>query len=155
MGTNYAAAMLVYGITIHNPYKHDADWWTEDTDDDLPWYDPDNDDFDFGDQAINHILATTGHIPEHALDRDRVTGQLPVHMVAYGHDNEPCWILATHTFTTYGAEHGHHLRIDPAWLAEQADNGEWDTHLIEAMDILGVVPHNPAPGWHLVTHHHH
>lgn len=150
MGTNFSNPILVYGVIINNPYGADDIL----TDDGTSWYRDDDDDYDYGDQALLHLLTTFGHTPDHAPDIDRAAREhLGLHIQPFGHADEPGHILATHTFQPEPDEPS--LPVDPAWMAEQADNGEWDNTLLAAVAALGIYLSAPAPRWHLTTYHYH
>lgn len=148
-------AVLAYGYDLGS----DEDWKMLEIDEDgvptLAWYEADNDDDDFVEQAKKHLLAAAGFIEadwdaEDWSERHKAAeARVGVEFETYCHGEYPMYVLATKVITAY---RGDSKVLDlAALMAEPTEHG-WDDKLAAALTVLGITPKQEKPGWVLCSY---
>ncbi|GAA3417647.1 hypothetical protein [Streptosporangium vulgare] len=148
-------AVLAYGYDL----GRDEDWKMLEIDEDgVPtpsWYDDDNDEDDFVEQAKNHLLANAGFAEadwdaeDWSERHDAATARVDVEFKTYCHGEYPMYVLATKAITV---RRGYSKVLDLAALAADPIEHGWDDKLTAALTVLGITPKQEKPGWVLCSY---
>lgn len=147
-----ATAILVYGCDLGGP--GDQQGWRiptrPDGHPDVAWYDPDDKDLYFGQQAAAHLLTVKGVTPQRDGMDDDLAQDLwgGVHIISYGTDDQSRWLIATHETSVTDLDAPESLNM-PELIRE---HDEWNRSLRAALEALGI-PEPAEPSWHLAAYY--
>jgi hypothetical protein len=151
---SYAMAILIYGYNLGGP--GDQLGWNIPTrpngHPDVTWYDPDSKDLYFGQQAAAHLLTVKGGASDDDWMPDDMADDLAkkvwgVHIVSYGADHQPRWLMATHETSVCDIDSAESVNMPE--LVRKHD--EWNARLRAALAALGI-PEPAEPTWHLAAY---
>lgn len=160
MGTS-TNAMLVYG---YNLGAGDGEWEIAEVDGygspKLDWYgtnedDEDDEDEGFTELAMKRLLTAAGFTETDYkvagyFDRQKAAEkQVGVEFDSYCSGDYPMWVLAARIITVRRGDCGV---IDFAELTAEAEAGDYDTKLANAIQVLGITPKQERPRWLLVSY---
>lgn len=119
-----------------------------------PHADPDEADRDLAEDVRWVLLAAAGFTetapdaPGYDTRLQQAEQRVGVELISYTAPSYPQYLLCTHEITVH---RGDVETVDfPALEARRVAEG-WDTQLADALDALGIRPHQPSPGWLLVS----
>jgi hypothetical protein len=157
MGTTIKAE-LSYGYRLQGDdgrwlvrevHPEDSDEWGLN----LDWYEADEDEDNFDDEAEKRLLASVGFTEtdynvDGYFDRQRAAkSRLGVRLDRTGYEAGDLMLVTTQ----YGAYLGEAEPIDPAVLAAET-SGPADERLRNALAVLGLTPLQEQPAWLLTAY---
>jgi hypothetical protein len=116
-------AILAYGYILPEGVEYDVDG-----------LDPDSDDYEGFDEEVEKRLKAAG-----------LTG---VHIMRHCSHAYPMYLL---TATAHRAWRGGPRIVNPASMAYEPPERDWDGKLRAGMELLGLTSEQPEPGWILCS----